>query len=67
MKFTVFVNHVPRSGLPLLFEKVFLCASGLSSEAPVRRWVNHTAIGYTKQSKPLTRPNDIWAAVILAL
>ena len=67
MKFTVFVNLVPRSRLPLLFEKVFLCASGLSSEAPVRRWVNHMEIGYAKQSKPLTRPNDMWAAVILAL
>jgi len=67
MKFTVFVNLVPKSRLPLLLEKVFLCASGLSSEAPAIRWANHVGSSYAKQVKPLTRPNDMWAAVMLAL
>ena len=67
MKFTVFVNLVPKSRLPLLVEKVFLCAFGLSSESPFIRWANHMGTSSTKQVKPLTRPNDMWAAVKLAL
>jgi hypothetical protein len=66
MRFTVLSNPLPKSGLPLLLERVFLCSFGLSSEAPFIRQAKRVA-GYTKHVEGLPRPNDMWAAVMLAL